>query len=226
LQAKLVEALTDVAWAEAQGTYGVSTDYGIGVLFQDLTAVSAFIQNLVVESLDVVDTSDRRIQIDNTVGMLATDSSSNIIHDIPISPITTNFTYAGHLIVKSNSSVSFSYNYNTGGSSPQTATHLIDVSSLIGNSNAKAILIVMYWLLTETGAGNWSVDISFQSSYAGGTATLINRQNQYYRSINQVIIPIVRDTNDVPFIRLSSTMTRSSTNVIPGFSFIICGEYV
>lgn len=46
LQGKFAEALTDVAWAEAQGTYGVASDYGIQTLFQSLGVVTAFINSL------------------------------------------------------------------------------------------------------------------------------------------------------------------------------------
>ncbi len=45
LQAKLAEALTDVAWAEANG-YGTAANYGIEALFQSLAAVTAFINSL------------------------------------------------------------------------------------------------------------------------------------------------------------------------------------
>jgi len=55
IQAKLVEALTDVAWAEEQGVYGVSSDYGIQTLFQSLGVVSAFIQNLFAQQITVPD---------------------------------------------------------------------------------------------------------------------------------------------------------------------------
>lgn len=50
LQAKFVEALTDVAWAEAGG-YGVAADYGIQTLFQSLGVVTAFIQNLFAQEI-------------------------------------------------------------------------------------------------------------------------------------------------------------------------------
>lgn len=49
LRAKLAEAMPDVAWAEAQTTYGTSTDYGISNLFSELAAVSALITTLVAK---------------------------------------------------------------------------------------------------------------------------------------------------------------------------------
>jgi hypothetical protein len=54
LQAKMVEALTDVAWAESND-YGVSGDYGIENFFQSLSAVTAFIQNLFAQQITVPD---------------------------------------------------------------------------------------------------------------------------------------------------------------------------
>jgi hypothetical protein len=53
LQAKFGAALTDVAWAEAQGTYGVAADYGIEALFQSLGAVTAFIDQLFANQITV-----------------------------------------------------------------------------------------------------------------------------------------------------------------------------
>jgi hypothetical protein len=55
VQAKFVEALTDVAWAEAEGVYGASADYGIQTLFQSLGVVTAFIQNLFAQQIIVPD---------------------------------------------------------------------------------------------------------------------------------------------------------------------------
>lgn len=51
LQAKLAEALKDVAWAEAQGTYGTAADYGIDTLFQNIASVTALINTLVASNV-------------------------------------------------------------------------------------------------------------------------------------------------------------------------------
>ncbi len=53
LLGKLVEALTDVAWAEANG-YGASGSYGIETLFQSLAAVTAFIQSLFAREITLL----------------------------------------------------------------------------------------------------------------------------------------------------------------------------
>lgn len=51
LQAKMVSALTDIAWAEANG-YGTSANYGgFDAFFNALGAVSAFIQNLFAQNI-------------------------------------------------------------------------------------------------------------------------------------------------------------------------------
>jgi hypothetical protein len=52
IQAKFVEALTDVAWAESN-SYGVAADYGIATLFQTLGVVTAFVNELFAQSIVV-----------------------------------------------------------------------------------------------------------------------------------------------------------------------------
>jgi hypothetical protein len=76
LQAKFVEALTDVAWAEAQGIYGVSSNYGINTLFQSLGAVVAFFTSVFAQDItatgsitgSILRTSDKYAQLSNEAG--------------------------------------------------------------------------------------------------------------------------------------------------------------
>ena len=55
-QAKFSEALTDVAWAEAQSIYGTAANYGLEALFQSLGAVSAFFTTLFAQDINATGT--------------------------------------------------------------------------------------------------------------------------------------------------------------------------
>lgn len=97
VQAKFVEALTDVAWAEAEGLYGTSVDYGIQTLFQSLGVVTAFIDSLIVKHIDVYDEYDRHIEISNATGLSVKDGNGLVIHDVPDAIFQTDTYKMGHL---------------------------------------------------------------------------------------------------------------------------------
>ena len=63
LQAKLASAIGDIAWAEAQGTYGTSADYGIESVFQSLGAVSAFIETLAAKQAFIESLFTNQIEV-------------------------------------------------------------------------------------------------------------------------------------------------------------------
>jgi len=51
LVAHLGSAMADIAWAEEQGTYGTSSDYGIDTLFTSLGAVTAFFTSIFAQDI-------------------------------------------------------------------------------------------------------------------------------------------------------------------------------
>jgi hypothetical protein len=99
-------ALSDILWCQ-NNSFGIVSDYGNvtfianlvanAAFINALTASSAFINNLTVNSLHVVDSSNRTIDINNTLGMRAIDNNSNIIHDLPTNTNMTGFSDRGHL---------------------------------------------------------------------------------------------------------------------------------
>ena len=88
LQARMADAVGDVAWVEKQGTYGVAADYGIQAFFENLAAVTAFVTNLsantafidslIAKRLEVL-TDNFSSRIDATNGLLMKKGDNTIL---------------------------------------------------------------------------------------------------------------------------------------------------